>query len=506
MGPWNELGPHINFIHREMRAAASNDAWRRLYRRRDFPIAEFTFRYTEVETLGSGQLRIKGPLALICGENGAGKTNLLRLIGRGLCEGTILSEDALQTLTPHLRTGLVSDFAATLQYEDGAKVETGDQTALWATLRATSETAGILIIETASIVPLLIDLIRDDVNFGDVLEGLAPKSLSREDLDEVNYLVGRDYESIEIFEVADYGNVERFPYFRVTAHGVTYGSEYMGMGELATLYLYWAVVDAPPCSVLLIEEPESFVAPRSQRCFVDWLATVVLEKRLFAVLSSHAGPIAERFPLPGVLLCTRTRGGVVVQPNPPAHILVERLGILSHRRCIVLVEDDAAEALADSLMLELDPRLRTECEIVPAGSCGAIDKALEALPYFNSDKFLLVGLYDGDQRNRERNQVSWPRIYLPGSEGPEQFLKDLVGHADRDEVVHRLGFSRDQFEAASEGAAGRDVHDWLRELCHSLRVHADFLYRRLVPLWIASHDEQARAFAGELSRAVRRAA
>lgn len=47
--------------------------------------------------------------------------------------------------------------------------------------------------------------------------------LDPDELSIASYLVGKKYTEFEIYEIADYGEMDRFPYLRASAAGVSYG-------------------------------------------------------------------------------------------------------------------------------------------------------------------------------------------------------------------------------------------------------------------------------------------
>lgn len=488
-----------------MRHARSNDVWRHLFRTPLQPVKSICIQYADVSPLGSGELVIDKPMTLICGENGAGKTTLLKLLHRALWEGTGEWSSIRELLPPLVLTGTVTGFSARLGAEPDLHLCTSPAE-FHERLSTSAQPVEISFVDTASLVPTITHTIRADQNFSDLLEGLSPRFWKEESLNAISQLVGRSYSAVEVFEIDDYAPFGRFPYFRVRFNEVQYGSECMGMGELALFHLYWVIDSAREGSLLLLEEPESFVAPRSQRIFIDWLAAQCLQKKLLAVVASHSGVIAERFPQDGIVLCTRTREGAIAQRNPPPHILVERLGILSHRRCLLLAEDEAARALTVALLRELEPRLQTECEVIAAGSSGAITAALRAVPMVTSRRIVLIGVYDGDQEGLVPADVRWPHVLLPGGANPELFIQDLMLSSPLEQLSERLGLNESIIRTALGGADGREPHDWLGEVCRSLEASIGLLANRVVPLWIAANPNEARRFGSQILEASRRPA
>jgi len=53
----------------------------------------------------------------------------------------------------------------------------------------------------------------------------------------------------------------------------------MGAGEFAAFFLWWNLARAARFSVLLIEEPETFLSPGSQAAFSDRLLSIMYSKK-----------------------------------------------------------------------------------------------------------------------------------------------------------------------------------------------------------------------------------
>jgi energy-coupling factor transporter ATP-binding protein EcfA2 len=475
-----------------------------LYLRRDFSILQIALEYSGVTALGENHLVFNQPLSLICGENGVGKTTLLRVLHRSLVEGVGDWEKTRTDFPAAAVSGTIRSLVATIKGTEDRTTQVIGSSGFWEYREQKETPPDVVFLDTSTLIPSLLRLLRMDQNVGDLIEGVTPRILDGEELSTVRQLVGRDYEQVEIFEIADYSDVERLPYFRVTMGEASYGSEGMGTGELALLYLFWTIEGSPQESVILLEEPESFIAPRSQRTFIDWLASRVVDKKLFVVVSSHSGQIVERFPLKSILLCTRVGTRTVVQQAPPIHLLVERLGILGHRRCLLLVEDSAAEALAHALIRALEPRLYMECDVVIATSNGHITKALIHLPMIASKRIVAIGVYDGDQEGLATEKVPWPKVFLPGKMGPEALLREICSSESVQNLSEALNVDEVELAAVLGGAAGAEDHDWLTRVAHGLDRDLKTLFREVVPLWIESHDSDAERFLKAIVEAARR--
>ena len=57
----------------------------------------------------------------------------------------------------------------------------------------------------------------------------------------------------------------------------------MGLGEVSALYIYWCLSRAAENSILIVDEPETYLAHNSQSALIDVLAKFCSEKA-FGVL------------------------------------------------------------------------------------------------------------------------------------------------------------------------------------------------------------------------------
>ena len=94
-------------------------------------------------------------------------------------------------------------------------------------------------------------------------------------------------------------------YFEVTTEGVTYGSEMMGLGELALHLMLWHLERVEPQSIMLIEEPETHISPRSQQALLNVLARASARKKLWVIVTTHSAGIVARIPREHIRLVYR---------------------------------------------------------------------------------------------------------------------------------------------------------------------------------------------------------
>ena len=486
-----------------LRSARSNDLWRQLYRKADSRILRLFVRYSNVPGLGSGELTAKGPIAMLCGENGVGKSRALKTIYAALGgpysdftpKGALSLPGTIDEVTLVRRTVAGGAPPAEETIEGTTNIK--------AALAVTGEPPKASYFDPPLQVPHLLQLIRNDQNFSDLYEGITPQKLTPEQVEEVSMMVGRSYTDVSIYEIADYQDHETTPYFRVTSEGDTYGAENMGLGELSLLFAYWILLRAPEESILLLEEPETFIAPRSQRALIDLVASEALQKRLFVVLTSHSGVIAERVPNAHLELLSRARRVVSFLSDPPTNLLIDRLALIPPRHLILLVEDQAARNFTLALLEAKNSRYYSTCDIIVAGGDSHITEVLRRMPSVGSPRAAIIGVFDGDQHGKLPSGLPRPVIALPGGDAPERVLKRYLESLGIEEIAQTLNKDVRFVSACLAGVAGKNHHDWMRELCATLSLEPIELFRPVVRRWAAANSGLVTTFFQELDDQVK---
>lgn len=459
-----------------MRSAEVNNVWRKHGQR---PFAKWIVRATVDNFRGLHGVSIKlgSGITALCGPNGAGKTSLLRALQLPLDPGTKF-QDAVKIE------------AASAQVTLELSVDRKQHTALWPHTTTPCNLVEVIWIDAGSFASVLRQRIQEFGGVDDQLAGLEPKEASAADLDELQYVVGRRYSAVKIYEV-DLGQEEPTPYFVCTSNGVSYGLEQMGQGELSAHLLLWALQHAQPRALVLLEEPETFLAPRAQAALLNVLAQVSNRRELSIVLSTHSEAILRRLPIERVRLVTRSVNGVQVEMVTSRSVYLSTLGVPVAPRSVVLVEDEVALVVARELvaLCHFDALSELAFEVVRDGESGIC----EILKRWPNGAQRVVGLFDGDQRETMRNRPLGDSLcgytFLPGIDPPEILLQRIV-EAHPDAVANRLTIPHDRVRRALAIVEGMDLHDWIHDLRRALSVSIDLLVRAI--LSVMYDDEQGR--------------
>jgi len=486
-----------------MKLATSNDIWRRLFRDQHLPLRQITVKYHDTENGPDLTFNLMAPISLLCGENGVGKSRALRALHQAL--GSELHPSDFRPIIGPPLLEILEVSAVVQDYADGSPVNepctVNNIAKLSDRMRDSSGTCRIHWFDPTVQIPYLLHILRHDKSLPDLWEGVAPKVLSAGELDDVSALVGRTYSKLEIFEILDYGDHDTVPYFRATSYGETYGAEAMGLGELSLLFFYWSLSRTNYGSVLLLEEPETFIAPRSQRVLIDMVAARTEAQHMFVAITSHSGVITERIPQNHVDYMSRQGKEVTFLRNPPRSLLADRLGLVQPRPVLCLVEDEVAAAFAQVLIEAGNSKYMSNCAIYVASGESEVTATLRRIEPNGPTPIVLVGLYDGDQRSKFPKGLKWPVMCLPGQDAPEQFVMKLI-ERERSRIEEVVGMPRGQVVTALASVDGLNHHDWISGFCRALLLTKEELLRRVATFMLNHDRETLDTFVATLDRVV----
>jgi len=372
----------------------------------------------------------------------------------------------------------------------------------------TVQSPALTLIDAAQRAPTIISWANNETNLDELLAQHDPKQYDKDDLEDISYIVGRDYTSVLAYELDEYDDDRPFPYFRVEADGVKYGSETMSLGEMSLFLTHWELQRVAAGSVLLLEEPETYISPRSQERVLDLVAERCAEKAVRAVVTTHSATVIARVPRAAVRLASRAGGRVSVIEEPNDSQLRSAIGMAQPLRHLVFVEDSVGKSFLHYLMHEGGTPLVDRVVGCVAGSDGDIKELLNRTPK-DLGGVRAVGCFDGDMRPkaeqlaRELERKRWPYIFLPSELAPEVLLRQ-VAKANVAHLAAAVGRSETVLAAEMGALEGIDHHDWLTKLATALHVTVDSLVGTLTRVWL--NDESARiecdAFVGALAAAL----
>ena len=480
-----------------MRALKAEDHRRRALER-PYPLSIQCLSFEDMPGLGAGEIKFSDGPSVICGGNGVGKTTILRAIHLILSgeHGALPSYSLGPLLGSTLRCRISVDGEDKL-YE-GRVTESG--------LERDGEVPSLRVglLDPGSQCTQWLAELRGMANVRELLDAVEPARSNARELVEISYLVGKEYRARHLYELGD--EEDSLPYITVESGGKSYSVEDMGLGELVLNTLHWQLDHLPRRGIVLIEEPETFISPRSQRCLVDVLCRVAVEREVLPIITTHSYGIAGRLPRERTILVhpgMREDDSIGIIRQPAVDQLNDVLGLPSYRSTIVLVEDRVAELFAKSILDRTDPSLLGSVQFTVVAGETEITEILEHLPRVPATS--LVGLYDADVASLPQG-VPWPVMRLPGRRAPEGELRAALD-AHTTEGATAISRPLEVVAAASAALRGIDDHDWMLDLADRLNKELPSLIDGLSATWLEpeANREAASQLAVSLRDAVRMA-
>ncbi|MDQ8183796.1 AAA family ATPase [Pelagicoccus sp. SDUM812005] len=458
-----------------MKQARASDYWRRCYR--TTPSTELiSISFDNVPVLGTVAILLGKGVSAITGLNGSGKSTVLHAIWLCSTDSASNSEMALDTR--------LTEGTATLKLRIGEAMHEIVYDFSTQERRLIGENEGsdlpdldVKLVSTSEIIPKFQNLIRRQTNLSDLIEQVDSYTFDEKELGLVRYITGKSYDSIDVFEV-ELGletNWPELPYFRVSKGSQSYGVEHLGLGELACLFLFWVTKRMKSDSILLMDEPESFLAAHSQGAVADLIAFLASERNVACVLTSHSNDTVCKVPYSRRLITMMSASGLCTTTAEESPNHLSALGIGKGTKIIAATEDAAACSFLRELLIIGAPVLRSSVEVIWAGSSGQVVALLNSLPEeLRQVRVVFVGILDGDQRT-ENHKCNLPLLYLPVVEDPEE-VAQATATKHLPDVAQALGTRVETFQAALAKAEGTNFHDWPFTVANELgRGHFDIL-------------------------------
>ncbi|WP_165952638.1 AAA family ATPase [Kribbella albertanoniae] len=419
-----------------------------------------------IETQAGESLEIKfAPgITVLCGGNGAGKSTTLETLWTSLVD----SEEYDGFRPAAWATKWISIISISGQHEGedwdtSLNLETGDVSG--------DCPAPVVFLDAAAETGLLLStfLNQDGRQLNEeLLEGIDPDPFSDDQLQLLSYVLRRRYEKLETFEVTSFSEDDSaMPFFQATSMGMTYPLTGMGRGELCAAFLIWKLSRIEPGSIVFLEEPESHLATWSQKALAEVVTTLIVKRDLTVVASSHSPGFFGHFDTRHIALLSAS-------PRPEVRSgmdiieLGRHLGLQPSRAAMILVEDTVAAEFCRAVLAAVDRPLvaMVSFKFTKSGESG-VRRTVGDTAGAPGDDFVIVGVLDGDQKEKDSVATRFAYEYLPGSESPEVILRHATDEWRTGAYLEwdvPLPGGADRLKLLLERFDGEDPHDWLHLL------------------------------------------
>jgi ABC-type transport system involved in cytochrome c biogenesis ATPase subunit len=479
-----------------LKEAKIDDHWN-TFIRRDYPVKLNELRILDHEVFEKQSFKLLGGVNIFVGRNGVGKSNLMRLL-----YNCLIAEESNRIA---FTTPIISKAKIELDFQVGVHKATRNSSIALDELMDARVTS--FMFDPCTLIPLLQQMLSEQSNFLELIEQHGQNSANEEELKLINYLTGNDYSKIVITTIeGEFDNYPAFPYFSVKLGDIEYDSSSMGMGELSLFYFWWLVsymehVDGH--KILLVEEPESFLPPASQKRLANLVAMTCATQGFSLVLSTHSEHILSRMPSTTMHLLLRSENGVSIYPVSGGTVShIESLGLMVPKLGMLFLEDVGGIIFAKSLFNKTKEFSVSNFYYHNSGSESEITTDIRRLSPAQKG-WLFAGLYDGDCRTKK---IAVPRdgkhFFLPGDKPPDELMMTYFKSKSSSEIARLMMRSETLVIQAKATATGSDFHDYFHLVGGVLGMDFNRMFSFVCDLWIDDNNAALEAFSKEASHAL----
>ena len=308
-------------------------------------------------------------------------------------------------------------------------------------------------------------------NLSEWLEQNENHILEKKEIDEINSIMGKNYQSIVCTEL-EYDDDQICPYFKVIEQGFDYGSEKMGKGEYFVLFLFWSLMNGKKNSTIVLDEPEIGISISSQKKLMDYLSVCICEKKFNLMITTHSPFILERLPIENIKIVVRSGSTIsIVQPENKTDI-TEHLDLDSLYEGVFLVEDKTAYDYMLWILEKYAPYLLSSYMVsIASGGDSSIKEILSSAKKINCNPFVFLGIFDGDVRDDSLFSSLSESVFLPGIIPFEEEFRQYVRIPEnRKKISQRIGVNDSKFTLSISKHSGDDYHDFFINVFKDLHL------------------------------------
>jgi ABC-type branched-subunit amino acid transport system ATPase component len=319
-------------------------------------------------------------------------------------------------------------------------------------------------------------------------------SLDAEVATQVEHVLGK---AVTEFRVTDVGQDELF---LIGKNGDQHYSEFhFGAGESSIIRMISEIEQAPPNSLIIIEEIENGLHPIATRRMVEYLIDVAERKNVQTVFTTHSDYALSPLPNEAIWACI---SGKLKQGKLSVQALRAVSGRVD-RKLAVFVEDDFAKSWVEAILRE---KLGAEFEQVEIHAVAGDGTAVSThRSHVRNPAILFKSLciIDGDSEQLGDNDPESGIIRLPGDQPEISVYDDILSNIERDIAVLTVSCQRPPEAQAEVRSAmeevvrtNRDPHLLYVQLGLKIGFVSEVIVRgAFFALWVRNNPEFCNALA-----------
>lgn len=259
----------------------------------------------------------------------------------------------------------------------------------------------------------------------------------------------------------------------VSKQGISYSGYHQGAGE--TTVFEFLEADFPKYGLVLIDEVESSLHPRSQRRLIRALAEICRERELQIILTTHSPIVLDELPLESRLYVMETAGKRQVISSVSPQFAMTKMDDRSYPECDLYVEDVAAGTMLAEILAYHAKDTFTRCQIIPYGAASVGYALGQMVNKFPRASCVYV---DGDSRSAPGC------IMLPGNDAPERVVFGALANQSWLHLWARIGRDISSvIDECTKAMTLSDHHDWVKAAANALKCSGNVLWQAMCAEW-----------------------
>jgi len=422
------------------------------------------------------EIRFGFPVTVIAGENGAGKSTIIKAAAcaYGSPEGKKKTyyPSAFFPDTPWERiTG------ARIKYKiyEGGNVRDfayGKKTERWRP-SGKKRIRNVIIQDISRTLPLDATVGYAKIAKQSVNE-VSSSMLSEELTKYYSSIIGRKYAEAK-FSISDIDRKREVGV--VSLSGTEISQFHQGAGEDATLDLLSILQDIPDTSLVIIDEVEASLHPRSQRRLIHFLLWLSRTKQIQVILTTHSPYVLEELPPDARVLVERKTSGIEVLYNISPNFALNRMDDIDAPELYIFTEDNEALILSKTILQNSGVDV-TRISFIDIGASNIVNAIAAAT---SNERFPVKALAIVDADTEPQNGA----IKLPGEYCPEkQIILDIRSEATEN-LASRLELSEASIiSAIDDTVIIQEQHDWPENLAKLLGQTVSYIWQTMCIVWV----------------------
>ena len=313
---------------------------------------------------------------------------------------------------------------------------------------------------------------------------------------QVEHILGK---SVSDYLVTKYGFDDKFLVGKSDSN--KFSEFHFGAGESSIIRMVTTIEQAPPNSLILIEEIENGLHPIATRRMVEYLIDVASRKSVQAIFTTHSDYALSPLPNEGIWASIN---GKLRQGK----LSVEALRAVSGRvdkKLAIFVEDEFAKTWVDAILREKLGAAYDQVEVHAVHGDGNAVKTHSGHLNNPAIKFQSLCVIDGDSQQSDAPKKGIYR--LPGKQPELAVFESVKNNIDQNIAILTVSCQRAPEAQASVKTSieeiartNRDPHVIFSQIGIQIGFVAEAIVRgAFMALWIRDNQE----FCNELSDAVR---